>query len=268
MPAEQALSGMKVIDLTHYIAGPFCTKLLSDLGADVIKVEKPGEGDMARRMGPFPGDIPDPEKSGLFLHLNTSKKGITLDLKSKTGVEIFKKLVSEADLLVENFRPGVMDRLGLDYRTLKGVNPRLVMASISNFGQTGPYRDCEATEITLQALSGVMNRLGDPDKEPLKHALNAYQYFAGECASLVSIAAMIKSATTGEGDHIDISILETIIGDVDNRVYEYDYSGSRGGRTTAKNYPVYLWGGFPAKDGFVAIQGGGAGERWMPACSS
>ena len=264
MPTEQVLSGMKVIDLTHYIAGPFCTKLLADYGADVIKVEKPGEGDMARRMGPFSEDTPDPEKSGLFLYLNTNKRGITLNLKTKTGVEILKQLISESDLLVENFRPRVMPGLGLDYQTLKKVNPKLVMASISNFGQNGPYRDCEASEITLLALSGEMNRLGDPEKEPLKHALNAYQYFAGEAASLVSIAAVMRSEDTGAGDHIDISILETIVGDVDNRVYEWDYSGSKGGRTTARNYPVYPWGGFPAKDGFVAIQGTGAGERWMP----
>ncbi|MFC2033643.1 CaiB/BaiF CoA transferase family protein [Chloroflexota bacterium] len=264
MPAEQVLSGMKVVDLTHYIAGPFCTKLLADYGADVIKVEKPGEGDMARRMGPFPGDIPDPEKSGLFLYLNTNKRGITLNLKTKTGIEIFKQLISESDLLVENFRPRVMPGLGLNYQTLKKVNPKLVMASISNFGQSGPYRDCEASEITLLALSGEMNRLGDPEREPLKHALNAYQYFAGEAASLVSIAAVMRSENTGAGDHIDVSIQETIVGDVDNRVYEWDYSGSKGERTTARNYPVYPWGGFPAKDGFVAIQGGGAGERWMP----
>ncbi len=187
--AEQLLTGIKVLDLTHYIAGPFCTKLMADYGADVIKIERPGKGDIARQVGPFPEDVPDPEKSGLFLYLNTNKKGITLNLKTKTGIEILKKLVKESDVLVENFRPGVLPSLGLEYETLKKVNPRLVMTSISNFGQTGPYRDWKATEITLYALSGQMSRQGDPDREPLKHALSIFQYFAGKVASLVTLAA-------------------------------------------------------------------------------
>ena len=118
MTVKQALEGIKILDLTHYIAGPFCTKLLADYGADVIKVEKPGGGDMARRMGPFPEDIPNPEKSGLFLYLNTNKKGITLNLKTETGVEIFRNLVKETDVLVENFSPRVMPGLGLGYQEL------------------------------------------------------------------------------------------------------------------------------------------------------
>ncbi|MDP6576295.1 MAG: CoA transferase [Dehalococcoidales bacterium] len=262
--AEQALAGMKVLDLTHYIAGPFCTKILADYGADVTKVERLGKGDGARQVGPFPGDIPDPEKSGLFLYLNTNKKGITLNLKTKTGIEILKKLVRESDVLVENFSPRVMPSLGLDYQTLKKINPQLVMTSISNFGQTGPYRDWKATEITLFALCGHMNIMGDPDREPLKYALNAYQYFAGETASLVTIAAAMRSLTTGDAEYIDISILETMVGDVNNRIYYYDYSGEKGTRTTAMNYAVYLYGGFPARDGYVCIQGGVHGEKSMP----
>ncbi len=264
MKGEQALTGLKVLDVTHYIAGPFCTKLLADYGADVIKVEKPGEGDGSRRMGPFLDDVPDPEKSGLFLYLNTNKKGITLNLKTETGVKIFKDLVKESDVLVENFSPRVMPGLGLDYQTLKKVKPQLVMTSISNFGQTGPYRDWKATEITLFALCGQMHKIGDPDREPLKHALSIYQYFAGEIASLATVAVAMRSANTGNGECIDVSILETMLGDIDTMINTYDYSGDKGTRTTAKNYPVYPWGGFPVKDGYVSIQGVGGGERWMP----
>ena len=260
---EQALTGINVLDLTHHTAGPFCTKLLADYGADVIKIERPGEGDGARRAGSFPEDIPDPEKSGLFLYLNTNKKGITLNLKTKTGVEIFQNLLKESDILVENFSPGVMPSLGLDYQTLKKVKPKLVMTSISNFGQTGPYRDWKATEITLFALSGRMYKTGDPDREPLKYALNAYQYYAGEMASLVTIAAVMRSTVTGIGDHIDISILETIAGDAENKLITWDFTGDKGTRATARNYPMYLWGGFPAKDGFVGLQGTGRGETWL-----
>jgi len=264
MPAEQVLSGLKVLDLTHYIAGPYCTKLLADFGADVIKIEKPGEGDGARRMGPFPGDIPHQEKSGLFLSLNTNKRAVTLNLKTRMGTELLKELAKSTDVLVENFSPRVMPGLGLDYQALQQMNPRLVMTSISNFGKSGPYRDFKASEIVILALSGQMNRLGDPNREPLKNALNVYQYFAGEMASMATIAAAIRSSTREIGEHIDVSILETIVSDIDNRVFEYDYSGSIGRRTTARDHPVYPMGGFPTKDGFITIQGSGAGERWMP----
>ena len=124
------------------------TRLLADFGADVIKVERLGSGDYARSLGPFPNDVPHPEKSGLFLFLNTNKRGITLDLKSDEGIEALKQLVKDADILVESFRPGVMASLGLDYDTLKDINPDLVMTSVSNFGQTGPYRG-------LQGIGGL-----------------------------------------------------------------------------------------------------------------
>ncbi|MBI4302278.1 MAG: CoA transferase, partial [Chloroflexi bacterium] len=144
--SEQALSGTVVIDLTHHIAGPYSTKFLSDFGAEVIKIEKPGEGDPARKAGPFPGDMPHPEKSGLFLYLNTNKKGITLNLKTEAGKAIFKELVKKADVVVENFSPRVMASWGLGYEVLAAINPKLVMTSISNFGQTGPYRDYKAAD--------------------------------------------------------------------------------------------------------------------------
>ena len=120
---DQALSDVKVLDFTHHVAGPYCTKLLADYGADVVKVERPGGGDLSRRMGPFPEDIPHGEKSGLFLHLNTNKRGITLDLGTQAAVKIVKELVKETDLVVESFRPGVMERFGLDYASLKEINP-------------------------------------------------------------------------------------------------------------------------------------------------
>ena len=151
---DQALEGIKVLDISHHIAGPYCTKLLGDYGAQVIKVEKP-EGDPARTSGPFRDDRPDPEGSGLFLYLNNNKLGATLDLKSDTGKKLFKELVEDVDILVENFSPKVMPGLGLGFDTLKALNPGLVMTSISNFGQTGPYRDYKATDIVLQALGGL-----------------------------------------------------------------------------------------------------------------
>lgn len=261
---EQLLTGIRILDLSHYISGAFCTKLLADYGADVIKVERPEGGDGAREFGPFPDDIPDKEKSGLFLHLNTNKKGITLDLKTRTGVDIFKRLLRESDILVENFSPRVMPSLGLDYDTLKTDNPSLIMTSISNFGQTGPYRDWRATELTFNALGGIMNKKGESSREPLKMALNSHQYFAGEVASMVTMAAILRRSKTGIGEHIDISIFETVAGNINNGIIAYDYSGEMGRRTTAKNYPAYPFGGFPVKNGYVSIQGGGRADVWMP----
>ena len=136
--SPSALAGVKVLDLTHYIAGPYCTRILAGFGADVIKIERPGEGDGARRVGPFLDDEPGPERSGLFLYLNGSKHGITLNLKSERGVEMFREMAADDDVVVESFSPGVTDRLGLDHASLTKINPNLVLTSISNFGQTGP----------------------------------------------------------------------------------------------------------------------------------
>ncbi|MDY6844318.1 MAG: CoA transferase, partial [Thermodesulfobacteriota bacterium] len=157
---EQALSDVKVLDLAWHIAGPYCTKLLADYGADVIKVERPGEGDLSRKMGPFFKDDPHPEKSGLFLFLNTNKKSITLNLKSEWGKKVIKELVKEVDIVVESFRPGVMARLGFDYETLEEINPKLVMTSLSSFGQTGPYRNFAASDLVIYGMGGSMNTCG------------------------------------------------------------------------------------------------------------
>jgi CoA:oxalate CoA-transferase len=150
-----ALEGVKVLDLGHHIAGPYCARLLANSGAEVIKVERP-EGDPARRLPPFYHDELNSEKSLLFLYLNTSKRSVTLNLKSQPGREILLELVKDSDILVENFSPRVMPSLGLDYQTLSKLNPSLVMVSISNFGQTGPYRDYKATEIVEYGLGGLM----------------------------------------------------------------------------------------------------------------
>jgi len=208
---EQALSDVKVLDLTWYIAGPYCTKLLADYGADVVKIERPGEGDPARRIGPFQGDKPDPERSGLFLYLNTNKKSITLNLKTGAGVRLFKELAREVDVVVESFSPGTMARLGLDHETLEKVNPRLVMTSISNFGQTGPYRDYEATHLTQCALGGWSYQIGEGNREPLQGAGWATHYLAGLFGAIGTAIALYYSRETGIGQHIDLSTAEAII---------------------------------------------------------
>jgi crotonobetainyl-CoA:carnitine CoA-transferase CaiB-like acyl-CoA transferase len=167
-----ALEDVRVLDLTQMIAGPYCTRLMALYGAEVIKVERPGSGDRARSAN-----------EAAFLYLNTGKKSVTLNLKSAAGKELFTRLARESDILVENFRPGTMERFGFGYEALARINPDLVMVSVSNFGQTGPYRNYKATELNLQAWAGIMHLGGERGREPLRLGFSAAQYMAGQNAS-------------------------------------------------------------------------------------
>jgi len=253
---EQVLSNVKVLDLTWYIAGPYCTKLLADYGADVIKVERPDTGDPARKMGPFLNDEPHPEKSGLFLHLNTNKRGITLNLKSETGNKIFKDLVKEADILVESFSPRVMPSLGLSYETLEEINPKLVMTSISNFGQQGPYRDFKASELIFQGFGGYMYLVGTADREPLKKAGNVIQYQLGSTAAVATMVAFYGAQQKGSGDHVDVNGVREEITCIDGKrtmMTAYQYTGHVYGRAKSSSPGIRL-----CKDGYVFIVGFGS----------
>ena len=226
----QALEGVRVLDLTRHVAGPFCTKLLGDYGADVIKIEQPGRGDPARRLGPFAGDVLHPERSGLFLHLNTNKRSVTLNLNCDTGLAIFLKLVRSADILVENFRAGVMRSLGLDYARLKEINPALVMTSISNFGQSGPYRDWSASELVLYAMGHEMWGTGAPDAEPATVANKLNLHIAGQAACVATLCVYYGAQLSGVGQQVDLSIMEVLAAAPDRRgvaLVAYQYCGDR-----------------------------------------
>lgn len=254
---EKALTDVRVVDLTHYIAGPYCTKLLADYGADVVKVERPGTGDGARRIPPFHGDDAHPEKSGLFLHLNTNKKGITLNLKTGTGREVLKELVKGADVLVESFEPRAMPGLGLDYDTLAAINPRLVMTSISTFGQTGPYRDFKATELVVFGMSPHMFVEGEPEREPLKYPGYKAQYLAGTNAAAVTIGALFGSRMTGEGQHVDVSIMDSLSSPPEGAaaLVSYAFSGRDPERPGYRRAGGSPWGVYRCKDGYAFIWG-------------
>ncbi len=253
--ADMALEGVKVLDLTHYVAGPFCTKLLADYGADVIKVERPPDGDPARSMGPFHQDDPHPEKSGLFLHLNTNKRSITVNFKSEEGKGIIKRLVDWADILVESFKPGTLESYGLGYDSLREINPRLVMTSISNFGQSGPYRDYKSEDMIAYAMGGAMHATGTPDREPSKLGLNVILYQAGAVACLATMVALTKAELQGEGDYIDLSIMDTQMGSQDRRavaLVSYQYTGEMPFRRTMPGSRPGV-GTFPCADGYVIL---------------
>ena len=222
------LDGMRILDFTHLVAGPMCTKLLADYGADVIKIERPGSGDPARLMPPFAGDVPHPERSGLFLHLNTNKRSLTLNLKDPTGQRIVQELVSQADAVVESFAPGTLERMGLGFDALRAVNPRIVVTSISNFGQTGPYRDWRASEIVEYAMGGAMYATGDPDREPIMLGGSVIQTQAGEAAALATVTALFGTHPASEANHLDISIMETQAASQDRRatmLISYQFTG-------------------------------------------
>jgi crotonobetainyl-CoA:carnitine CoA-transferase CaiB-like acyl-CoA transferase len=256
---QQALSDITMLDLTWYIAGPYCSKLFADYGADVIKVEKPGEGDPARRMKPFVGDEPHPEKSGLFLHLNTNKRGITLNLRSDAGKKIFKDLVKKADIIIENFSPGVMSRLGLDYEALEQINPRLVMTSISNFGQTGPYRDYKGSDLVFQGWGGPMYSYGLPDRAPLKKGGTVGLYQAGALAAVATMFAFYAARYQGIGQQVDISIFESQAGSIDRRRAQclgYQYNEEITPRNDMRQMMRYPHGIYPCADGYFDIAGG------------
>ena len=221
-----ALDGIKVLDLTHHIAGPYCTKLLADFGAQVTKIERPGSGDPARGIGPFAGDDPHPDKGLPFLYLNTNKRSVTLDLKSTTGQRILRRLADTADLIVENFRPRTLTSIGLTYETFTVTNPSVVMVSISNFGQTGPYRDYEATDIVEYALSGIQYIFGDNDREPLKHGFNQAQFKAGTDAASAALIALYHRAMTGKGQWVDVSIQECISTGLRDVTSAFTYTGA------------------------------------------
>ncbi len=258
-----ALDGLTVLDLTQGIAGPFGTKHLADYGAKVIKVEKPS-GDVARRAPPFHKDEPHPEKSGLFLYLNTNKRGVTLNLKSAEGVALFKALAREANVVVESYRPGTMERLGLSHRALLQENRRIGMVSLSDFGQTGPYRDYRLTELVAFGLTGPMFALGAPGKEPQKFAENSTLAITGLAVGNAAMAAAITSQTTGRGLYADLSIAESFLATTETQMMSHFFSGEVAQRMGTAIRPQFLIGGYPCKDGYVAIQGVGRGESWWP----
>ncbi|PON11455.1 CoA transferase, partial [Candidatus Entotheonella serta] len=198
------LSDIRVLDLSEEVAGPFCTKLLAGLGADVIKIEPPGTGDVSRRTGPFVTETPGAEQSALFLYPNTGKKGITLDIRQPSGTALFQHLVQNCDILVESAPPGDMDQLGLGYTELERLNPRLIYTSVTPFGQTGPYRDYQGSELVAQATGGMMHVVGLPDREPLKIGGHAAAYTTGMSAFSATMLALHVRDEQGYGQYVDV----------------------------------------------------------------
>lgn len=258
---EGALNNLKVVELGERVAGPFCTKVMADLGAEVIKLEKPGTGDVARSHGPFPGDDPHPEKSARFLYLNTNKLGVTLNLSAPAGGELFRQLVKDADVLVETQPPGFLDNLGIGYRHLHERYPRLIVTSITPFGQTGPYKHYKAYNLNCFHMGVVgyetpFNYVTDPDHEPpVKTGGEQADLLTGWTAATATMCAVFHRDLTGEGQHVDIAAVEAVAHMVRPNFALYSHEPPEG-----PNRSRFLrrtkWGlayVFPCRDGHLAL---------------
>jgi len=247
---KTALPGLRVLDLADEKAS-FCSKLLADMGAEVIKVEKPG-GDTSRWLGPFWRNSPEPEKSLSFWYNNTSKLGITLNLESEEGQELFLRLSKKTDVIVETFPPGYLEGLGLGYEVLSEANPGLILVSVTGFGQSGPHREYKSCDIVASALGGQMYVCGAPDTPPLKpHGQQAY-YLASLFASIGILLALHERKHSSRGQHIDISLQEAVAASLEHVMVRYFYEGvvSKRRGNFHWNHSFYL---LPCKDGYIAL---------------
>lgn len=250
------LSGVRVLDLSRMLSGPYATMMMADHGAEVIKVEE-ALGDTSRANGPFRDDDPNHDWAGYFVSLNRSKKSLTLDLKSDTGKQTLRRLVQNADVLVENYRPGVMDRLGLSYESLSEINPRLVYAAIRGFGDPrsgkSPYADWPAYDVVAQAMGGLISVTGaDPD-HPTKVGPGIGDVFAGMIAAFGILAALRAAEATGKGQFLDVAMYDAMLSLCERLVYQHDFDGSVPGPEGDGHPLLAPFGLFRARDGMVAI---------------
>lgn len=252
--AEQLLTGMKVVECGNLVSAPYLGKLLADLGAEVIKVEEPA-GDLARTRGPFPGDTPHAEKSGLFLYLNANKLSVTLNLRTPRGHALLQSLCAQADLVIHNYHPSEMAEVGLDFNKLHYANPGLIMTTISYFGLTGPYRDYNAYEITGTNAGGwafISPGASDyPELPPLKSFGHQADFQGGVHAAVATLGAYYHKLLTGEGQHVDVSVQECIAAILEMNFMHWTYANKETSRLGRRS--IYPWCMLDCKDGKVFV---------------
>jgi CoA:oxalate CoA-transferase len=247
-------SGLLVLDLTRVLAGPFCTMMLAELGARVIKIENPDGGDDSRRFAPFVPATPDtPARSAYFLSLNRGKESIALDLKADVDRDAFLRLVGRADVLVENYRPGTLERLGLGYERLRAVNPRLVWASVSGFGQTGPWSHRPAYDLIVQALSGMMSITGHPGGPPTKVGTSVADITGGLFALAGIGSALYHREKTGRGLKIDVAMLDGQLAILESAVMRYAVTGQTPAAMGNRHPAITPFEPYQTADGLMII---------------
>jgi crotonobetainyl-CoA:carnitine CoA-transferase CaiB-like acyl-CoA transferase len=255
-----ALDGIRVLEVGHIMAAPFCGLLLADMGADVIKVEPPGSGDAMRRMGPPFFN----HEAGAFLIMNRNKRSITLNLKSSEGRELFRRLAEEADVLVENYRPGAMEKLGLGYDELKLLNPGLIYCSITGFGRTGPYASRGGFDLIAQGMSGLMTTTGHPGDPPTKVGVPICDLNAGLYAAYGVLAAYIRRSRTGRGQYLDIALLDAGLSYIFWEASEY-FGGKFPEPTGSAHRSIAPYQAFRVRNGFINV-GAGTQVNWERFC--
>ena len=259
------LDGTKVVELTHALSGAFCSKMLADQGADVIKIEPPGWGDQARHEPPFIGGEPNADRSTLFLSFNTNKRSVTLDLEQAIGKDLLLSILADADVVIESYAPGYLDGLGLGYDVIRQTNPRATLASITYFGQDGPYRDYSGGDLVAQAVGGFLYAVtGSADKPPMGTALDQMEITAARNGVIAIMVALFHQRETGEGQHIDVSTMEAAVSTPSGLLHPYSFAGripKRGGSDGNVMDGMHL----PTKDGEVTLTTAGTGGRPMEA---
>jgi len=242
------LSGIRVLDLSRVLAGPFCSMILGDLGAEIIKIEDPDGGDQTRTVPPFQNG-----ESHYFLAINRNKKSLALDARKPEGRRLLLELASRCDVVLENFRPGVLERLGLDYETLKAQNPRMIVCSISGYGATGASRERPSFDLVTQGLSGVMSVNGYPDGPPTKLGLPMGDIAGGLWAAIAVLAALNDRHVTGQGARIDLSLLEGLMGLLGYLAQMFTVTGESPGRMGNSHHNIVPYGVMPTSDGHIVL---------------
>jgi formyl-CoA transferase len=258
-----ALSGIRILDLTQVMSGPFCTMMLADLGADVIKIENPNNGDQTRKDW---GVAIKGDDSRAFLALNRNKRSVCIDLKSEDGLRDFYALVRDADVVVENFRPGVTKRLGVDYDTLKELTPNLIYASISGFGQTGPYASYPGYDLIAQGMTGVMSITGDADGAPVKCGIPIADLGAGMFCAIGILGAVVSRERTGEGQYLETSLFESALAMSVWESTEYFATGKSPTKLGSANRMSAPYQAVATSDGHVTI-GANNDKLWRGTCA-
>lgn len=251
---KHALEGLKVIDLTRVLAGPYATMMLADFGAEIIKIEVPNTGDDSRAFGPYVNG-----ESAYFMSINRNKKSLTLNLKTEEGKDILKKLVEKADVLVENFRPGTMEKLGLGYDVLKGINPRLIYAASSGYGHSGPYSQKAAYDAVVQAMGGIMSITGSKDGKPTRVGTSIGDIAAGLFTAIGILTALNYRNETGKGQKVDVAMLDCQVAMLENAIARYTATGNIPKPDGNKHPSIVPFESFETKNGDIMVAAGNDG---------
>jgi crotonobetainyl-CoA:carnitine CoA-transferase CaiB-like acyl-CoA transferase len=257
---NKALSGIRVLDLSRILAGPWCTQMLGDLGADIIKVEQPGKGDDTRGWGPPWHGEGDQALSAYYLSTNRNKQSVTIDMAQAEGQDLIRKLAAKSDVLVENFKLGGLAKYGLDYESLKAANPRLIYCSITGFGQTGPRSSQPGYDFMIQGLSGMMSVTGDPSNEPQKSGVAFADVMTGLHSVIAILAAINQRHDTGRGQHIDMALFDVAVSTLANQALNYLVSGKVPVQSGNAHPNVVPYQAFATHDGHLILAVGNDGQ--------